>query len=254
MSVSRAGWLVKWATGLIEAKVVRMCDFRSGLGRFGYAVGALELERPFLGPLYTFASVECNPGAIRPVPVFVLLILRFLCEQVKENRMYPCARPVAMAGEAFRVDAKAEGMTVQLGGWLPTRDPQGRIDKARSLWYSAVATRSNAPWAFDRDGQPFRLIASLEALALLVGFMVFVPIGDARLAGRTMAELPSWTDNRGNSFALTRLATTKFPLVCLAMELALQMRSRSTRLAVQWAPRELNEEADALTNLEFRGW
>ena len=69
-----------------------------------------------------------------------------------------------------------------------------------------------------------------------------------------MAELPSWTDNRGNSFALTRLATTKFPLVCLAMELALQMRSRSTRLAVQWAPRELNVEADALTNLEFRGF
>ena len=32
------------------------------------------------------------------------------------------------------------------------------------------------------------------------------------------------------------------------------MRSRSTRLAVQWAPRELNVEADALTNLEFRGF
>ena len=38
------------------------------------------------------------------------------------------------------------------------------------------------------------------------------------------------------------------------MELALQMRARSTRLAVQWAPRELNEEADALTNLEFKGF
>ena len=38
------------------------------------------------------------------------------------------------------------------------------------------------------------------------------------------------------------------------MELALQMRARSTRLSVQWAPRDLNEEADALTNLDFKGF
>ena len=53
---------------------------------------------------------------------------------------------------------------------------------------------------------------------------------------------------------MSRLATTKFPLVCLAMELALQMRARGTRLSVQWAPRDLNEEADALTNLDFKGF
>ena len=168
--------------------------------------------------------------------------------------MYPCARPLGNPGEAFRVDAKAEGMTVQVGGWLPARDKEGRIDKARSLWYSAVVTEKNSPRAFDRAGEPFRQIAALEALALLVGFMVFVPLASATTAGRAMAELPAWTDNRGNSFALSRLATTKFPLVCLAMELALQMRARGTRLAVQWAPRDLNEEADALTNLKFEGF
>ena len=54
--------------------------------------------------------------------------------------------------------------------------------------------------------------------------------------------------------AFTRLQTTKFPLCCLVMELAEQMRARQARLEVKWAPREVNEEADALTNEDFGGF
>ena len=38
------------------------------------------------------------------------------------------------------------------------------------------------------------------------------------------------------------------------MELACQLESRGARLAMDWAPRELNEEADRLSNLDFTGF
>ena len=59
------------------------------------------------------------------------------------------------------------------------------------------------------------------------------------------------TDNLGNTFALTRLMSSKFPLVVLLAELACQMRQRGMELSLRWAPREQNEEADALTNEDF---
>ena len=65
--------------------------------------------------------------------------------------------------------------------------------------------------------------------------------------------LPLLTDNRGNSFALTRLMSTKYPLCLLVMELAVALEDRGLALTAEWAPREWNAEADALTNSRFEG-
>ena len=45
--------------------------------------------------------------------------------------------------------------------------------------------------------------------------------------------------------------SSKFPLVVLLAELACQMRQRGMELSLTWAPREQNEEADALANEDF---
>ena len=66
--------------------------------------------------------------------------------------------------------------------------------------------------------------------------------------------LPLMTDNRGNSFALTRLMSTKYPLCLLVMELAVALEDRGLSLSAEWAPREWNSEADALTNSRFEGF
>ena len=60
------------------------------------------------------------------------------------------------------------------------------------------------------------------------------------------------TDNQGNSYLLDRMLTTKYPLGVVLMELAHQMRLRRLVLRAKWLPRLQNEEADALTNLDFR--
>ena len=60
------------------------------------------------------------------------------------------------------------------------------------------------------------------------------------------------TDNQGNSHLLDWMMTTKYPLGVVLMELAHQMRIRRLVLRAHWLPRLENEEADALTNLDFR--
>merc|ERR1739841_443994 len=110
-------------------------------------------------------------------------------------------------GELFRLDAKAEGQYVAIGGWLcasgiATRD---------APWFAVKLTRANAPWAFAR-GEPFRTIASLELLGALVGLMVLVPEGEARGDDAAFVTLSCGTDNRGNSYLLDRMITTKYPL------------------------------------------
>ena len=147
-------------------------------------------------------------------------------------------------GVAFRADAKAEGQEVVVGGW----ECRGGTAPGAARWFSAELNRKNAPWAFSR-GEPYRVIAALELFATLLCIIVF---GDAWPAGAAgEVRLQGITDNAGNSFVVTRLMTTKFPLVMILAEVAAQLRMRGVALQLGWAPREQNEEADALTNKEF---
>jgi hypothetical protein len=45
--------------------------------------------------------------------------------------------------------------------------------------------------------------------------------------------------------------SSKFPLVVILAELSAQMQARAMALNLEWAPRDQNEEADALTNGDF---
>ena len=122
---------------------------------------------------------------------------------------------------------------------------------AEAKWFSVALTRATAPWAFAR-GEPFRTIASLELLGTLVGLMTLMPETEKRGETSASLTLTSGTDNQGNSYLLDRMMTTKYPLVVILMELAHQMRRRRLVLRARWLPRLENEEADALTNLDFR--
>ena len=53
-------------------------------------------------------------------------------------------------------------------------------------------------------------------------------------------------------FLLDKLLTTKYPLGVVLMELAVQLGRRNATLRADWLPRLQNEEADALTNSDFR--
>ena len=48
------------------------------------------------------------------------------------------------------------------------------------------------------------------------------------------------------------MMTTKYPLGVILIELCHQLSLRQAVLRAQWVPRDQNEEADALTNSDFR--
>jgi len=150
-------------------------------------------------------------------------------------------------GELFRSDAKAEGEHIPIGGW----ELNGSDDPMLARWFSLDLGRSEIPWAY-RRGDPFRSIAALELLAVLVCVVVFRPSSDMLAGG--LVSLTASVDNQSNGFTLDRFSTTKFPLGLVLMELAEQLESAKILLNVAWRPREENEPADALTNGVFVGF
>ena len=145
------------------------------------------------------------------------------------------------------MDAKAEKEEVAIGGWRC----RGTTRTAEASWFAVKLNRRNAPWAFAR-GEAFRTIASLELLGVLVSVMVLMPNDDEASESLGSISLTCGTDNLGNSYLLDKLLTTKYPLGVVLMELAVQLGMRNAVLRANWLPRLQNEEADALTNSDFR--
>ena len=176
----------------------------------------------------------------------ILLILKFLVGELRRCRMSECPRRTKDIGEVFRLDAKAEGEEVAIGGWRS----HGSKRTEDAPWFAVRLNRRNAPWAFAR-GEAFRTIASLELLGALVGLMVLVPDDLLQAESVGTATFTCGTDIQGNSYLLDKLLTTKYPLGVVLMELAGQASRKKASLRARWIPRLQNEEADALTNSEF---
>ena len=246
VSVSRAAWAAKWLEDKATEGSVRLGELKEGLGRLQFLAGPVEYIRPFLGPLYAWASI--GQKFLRPkLPVMILLIMKYLAVELKGDHMMACEAPAKHLGELFRLDAKAENGLVAIGGWKIPKS--GRSIDAE--WFALELTRATAPWAFAR-GEPFRTIASLELLGTLVSLVVFYPETDRKGDAAGLISMTCSTDNQGNSFLLDKLLTTRYPLGVVLMELAHQMKKRRVVLRARWLPRLQNQEADDLTNFELR--
>ncbi|MDE0916488.1 MAG: hypothetical protein OSB57_15045 [Planctomycetota bacterium] len=245
----RVHWAIRWVDDKIREGQVRLGELREGLGRLQFVAGPLEHLRPFLGPLYSWASA--GPRYAKPLlPVMIRLILSFIARELECGGMVQCSNEEADLGEVFRLDAKASNEMVAIGGWRC----KGHARTVEAEWFAVELTRKNAPWAFQK-GESFRTIASLELLGALVGLMVLVPEGDrATKNGCGLMTLSCGTDNLGNTFLLDRMLTTKYPLGVVLMEVAYQCRMRGLSFRANWVPRLENQEADDLTNMDFKSF
>ena len=75
ISQRRAGRFTKWARETADSKYIHLARSEEGLGRIMFVAGALELEQPFLGPLYKFMALHTRQST-RRVPAYVSSILR----------------------------------------------------------------------------------------------------------------------------------------------------------------------------------
>jgi len=207
-------------------------------------MGPLDFLRPFIAPIYSWSSAVGARGKTR-LPWSMAFLFEMVARSLDGPRRTLEVKPVALdLGEAFRADAKAEGMTVVVGGW----ESLGGTRPEDSRWFSVVLDTKSAPWAFSR-GEPFRTIAALEMFATLLSVVLFSPAWPADVGGEI--KLTGATDNSGTPFAVSRLMTSKFPMIVILTELAEQLRTKGLNLSLSWTPRDQNEEADDLTNGRF---
>ena len=113
-------------------------------------------------------------------------------------------------------------------------------------WFAIKLNIDNTPWLHCR-GEPFKVVPALELLAMLYAVLAFLA-EDGCEGGSATVTGAATTDHLGNAYVVARMMTTSFPLNVILMELTEQLDKRGSWLSVQWAPRQQNEHADALTN------
>ena len=115
ISARRASWFIKWTEEVVRASTINTASFEQGLGRLMYVAGALEHERPFLSPLYSFLSLHPR-GVVRTVPTYVKNFLSYL------------SRQVSLDGDACLADGTegrrtSERGSHRIGGWTKKDAP-----------------------------------------------------------------------------------------------------------------------------------
>ena len=246
ISATRADWAIRWFDRTVAAGRIAMQELRESLGRLGFVYGVLQWDKPFLAPLYAFASRHPVELTVK-LPLYVTMVLTWLRDRLTARRAHPVRRRLRIPSAIMRVDAKAEGDTIAVGGWAPAISESGDIDMARSPWFSLTLTEGSAPWAFIK-GVPARMISTLELLATTVGLVLLSPpaLGQPGAAG--VVGVTGLTDSQVSSAVVSRGLTTAFPLCCVAMELAAHLESRAAELDLEWIPRDQNAEADRLAD------
>ena len=252
ISERRAAWFVRWTKEVADSEHVHMTKFEEGLGRIMNVAGALDYERPFLGPLYRFLALHPR-NTTRHVPSHVAFILRYLSAQISKTRHCECAREMRSTMLAPRVDAQASDTRTGIGGWEPKLDKRGVPDKSRSRWFSLQITKERWPWVYSKGDKPALIVATLEALAVLIALKAFHGNTPGE-SGTKVQVMPTWTDNRGNGAALNKLMSTRYPLNALLMEMSAYFKHMRIKALIEWTPRTANREADSLANGDTRGF
>eukprot|EP00438_Fugacium_kawagutii_P016715 Skav227659 [mRNA] locus=scaffold58:564261:566969:- [translate_table: standard] len=167
ISEKKRKWLRDWVAGRQKDGGALGRELKAALGRISFVAGALRHVRPFLGPLYAWTTV-LSPGTFAAFPAAVSLLLDFVAEEVDRCPMRRASKTDSLSADCFRVDARAAGEEVVIGGW----ESYGGVRTDESRWFAIKLSRREIPWAYTK-GDPFRAIASLELLAVLVSVMLF---------------------------------------------------------------------------------
>ena len=245
ISESRARWLAGWLMRATECGGSFVRELREALGRLGFAAGVLEWHRPFLAPIYAWVAAAPASSYLPHPPAVQLALLHLRERFMQGGRTVSCRPRAAAGGVAYFADAAAEAGKITLGGWEAVES----LPPYRCRWYSIEVTAVDVPWLFP-GGHPSKCIAAAELLATLSCLTLFGPTAPVGSAG-VISVTSAFTDNKGNTYAASKLMSTRYPLSCVVMELATQMEARGLWLDLCWTPREQHVLADKLTNGTF---
>ena len=170
---------------------------------------------------------------------------RIRCKLEQGGRMQEVEKDEEITGGekvTIWTDAKATEEMACIGGWLDRGEGEEKAE-----WFSLRVEESWAPWIMAKGRNPKRVIAALELLGTLIAVKLWGQGGGKNIN----VKVEAFTDNKGNSYALKKAMSTKFPLTLLVMELAEEMRANGTTVELSWIRRDENQGADDLTNENF---
>lgn len=244
---SRAQWLTDWARQIVDSSTVNVSYFAGGVGRLNFTANALVHEKPWLGPLYAWAStIQLSGKATATVPWGIKFVLLWIAKRLSsDSKLLVTPSLPVHGGFLFKSDAKAEGGRATIGGW----ECRGGVPSIRAKWFYIELFEKSTPWVFAKGGDPQRVIATLELLGSLLCLVLFDFKAEDLVSG--VQTISGTTDNQGNSLAMVKFMSTKWPLAPLLMELSEQLRTRSLELHLEWERRDKNREADAITNGDY---
>ena len=242
ISEARAKWLADWLRDTHAAGGVRVQEFEEVLGRLGFAANALWHIRPWLGPMYAWASATPS-GCFLALPILMRLIFMMLMSTFSKGKALAPLKDIEENDRSiFWADAMASDQRVGIGGW-EERPGRAQVD---SPWFAEVITEEQAPWLYDQgESETFRKIAALELIASIACVRLF---GNEDRHNGSLLKMVGRTDNKGNSHVVAKLLTTKFPLCAVLMQLTSDLGTRGVDLDLAWIPREENILADELSN------
>ena len=146
--------------------------------------------------------------------------------QLSESRHCECAETLRPAQWAPSVDAQASD--IRTGIREPKLNEHGVPDKSRSRWFTLEITKEEWPRIYDANRR-----------------------GEV---GTKVQVMPTWTDNRGNGAALSKLMTILYPAGALIMDMSAYFKRVRIKALVEWTPSSANWEADALANGDTPGF
>lgn len=228
-----------------------MEEFDAVLGRWSFVAQVLGADRPFLGPLFTWAAAAPKFGVL-VLPPLVAMAIAWLKRALQRRRAVGSREVRSSEGIIFKTDACADRLTGSLGigGWRCA----GGVSMKEARWFSMTLTKADLPWAFSKEEDPQRVIAALEVLGSVLTVKYFT--SDPRCDGGRSSRRPTsaryrisgLTDNKGNEQMTSKMLTTPYPSCAILMELAAQLEGRNLALDLVWSERSSSEEADALSN------
>ena len=107
-------------------------ELKSVLGRLSFVASALKHVRPFLAPLFAW-SASLAGGAFAKFPDAAIILLEYVKEEVIRKPARPLEPLTTYPKDIFRVDAKAVGEEIVIGGWETGEEAQ--TGKARWFFF-----------------------------------------------------------------------------------------------------------------------
>ena len=250
ISERRTAWLVNFIDKL-EASgwLVMVRRFHEFHGRLGFSAQVLPWIRPLLAPGYAWLAAVSKNSTMR-VPELVATVCIFIRKKFTDGlRKIPCVRAETDLGEIFRTDAKCEAGKVVLGGWVTYNNTKPKD----AAWFSLEVLPGQAPWLFRGEQHEAAWAStSAELLASLVALKVFRVDSFAGPGQRShVLRCGGGTDNKATGMLVQRRLSTKLPLMIILMDYLAFSEEVGIRCDLDWRPRDVNVEADDLTNQIF---